>query len=802
MSLGHRTRRFAAGMATASVAASVWAGTLRAAPPGASPPKAAVKLVPSVSAVAPEASFDVAITYELADDWHIYWKNPGMSGGPPRVEWRLPQGFRAGELRFPAPHRLESGPSDFKIVTYVHAGKPVLLATLTAPSDLAPGSRVTIAAKVTTLVCKDKCITESQSLSFELPAVAEASSVEPANKELFERAAERIPPANGRGKFVTVAALPSVESIRIGGKFDVSVTVDIKPGYHIQSNRPYIAGLIPTEAIPELATGAEFDKLVYPKAKVTIDKRLGLKLSEFFGRPVIRVPVEVTEEAVGESLKLAGIVIAQACEDRTGRCFAPETVAWSASVALVDAPLAAVASSDDGIGGEFAEPPAATESSMSLPVMLLLALLGGVILNVMPCVWPVVSIKTLSFVQQAHDDPKRVLRLGLLFALGILVSFWLLGLVAVAAKAAAGGATWGTQFSNPSFVVAMIVILYVFGLSLFGVFEINLPGAAAGTLSAATTREGYAGSFVKGMLATVLATPCTAPLLGPAIAVAFTQSSTVIMAAMTAIGLGMSLPYVLLAARPAWLRFLPKPGPWMDSFKQFTGFLLMGVVIWLLYVLGKLLGEDGVVATAAFLTFLGVACWVYGKIKLTWSTPARVLTSVGVVVIALFGGCFAYGWMYSPPEDFGRFASSEGGSPRLPGPTDWNGKTPWVHHQPGLHKELAAQGYTVFVNYTAIWCFKCQIDKVTILETDAVQDKMRELGVVPIKADFTRRPDWMAEELKAYGRAGVPFDIILPAGKPDQPIILPDLLTKGAVLEKLEEAGPSHAAPTGLASAP
>lgn len=807
MPFGHRTRRFAVGMATASVTASVWAGTLRAAPPGASPPKAAVGLVPSVSAVAPGASFDVAVAYELADDWHIYWKNPGMSGGPPRVEWRLPQGFRAGELRFPAPYRLESGPSDFKIVTYVHEGKPVLLATLTAPGDLAPGSRVTIAAKVTTLVCKDKCITESQSLSFELPAVADVSSVEPANKELFERAAERIPPANGRGKFITVAASPSVESVRMGGRFEVSVTVDIKPGYHVQSNRPYIAGLIPTEAIPEPAIGAGFDKPVYPEAKVTIDKRLGMKLSEFHGRPVIRIPVEVTEEAVGGSLELAGIVIAQACEDRTGRCFAPETVAWSANVALVDAPPAAVASSDDGLGGEFAEPPAATDSSMSLPVMLLFALLGGVILNITPCVLPVISIKVLSFVQQAHDDPRRVLRLGLLFGVGILVSFWLLGVFVVATKAAAakagvGGATWGAWFSYPEFVIAMIVILFIFGLSLFGVFDINLPGSAAAKLSAASMREGYAGAYLKGMLATALATPCTAPLLGTAIAVAFTQSNVVIMLAMTAIGVGMALPHVLLAARPAWMRFLPKPGPWMESFKQFMGFLLMGTVIWFLWVLRDLMGADGVVATGAFLTFLGLACWVYGKINLTWSAAAKSVGTAAVVAIALLGGWFAYGWMYSPPEAFGQFGSSEGGLPRLPGPTDWNGKTPWVHHRPGLHQKLATRGHTVFINYTATWCLKCQIEKKTVLEADVIHGKMRELGVVPIKADFTRRPDWIAEEMGTYGRNALPLNVILPAGKPDQPIILPELLTKRTVLEKLEEAGPSRAAPTGLASAP
>jgi len=215
----------------------------------------------------------------------------------------------------------------------------------------------------------------------------------------------------------------------------------------------------------------------------------------------------------------------------------------------------------------------------------------------------------------------------------------------------------------------------------------------------------------------------------------------------------------------------------MDSFKQFTGFLLMGVVVGLLYVLGDLLGKEGLVATIAFLTFLGLACWVYGKINLLWGAAARVLTSVGVVVIAVLGGWFAY-FIYSP------------------------GEVAWIPHRRGLHRQLAAEGRTVFVNYTATWCTKCWVEKITVLDTDAVQDKMRELGVVPIKADFTRRPDWMAEELKAYGRAGVPLDVILPAGKPDEPIILPELLTKGIVLEKLEEAGPSRAAPTGLASAP
>ena len=751
--------------------------------------KAPVRLLPSVSAVAPGASFDVAVAYQLADDWHIYWKNPGDAGATPQVVWSLPDGFAADELRFPAPHRLKNGTADSPIITYVLYGEPVLLATITAPEALRPGGEVTVAAKITTAVCHKTCLMETSQVSVKLPAVADAGAVKAANEELFAKAARAIPPADGRGKFVTVTAKPSTGSVEVGGQFDVLVTIDIKPGYHIQSNKPYVAGLIPTEVIVERRPGVELGQLAYPKAKERVDRALRMKLSEFGGQAVVKVPVsKVTADAAGDSLTLSGIVIAQACDDKAGRCFAPEVVAWTTTLGLVGG-IAGPTAAGLPVEGKAAQPlaPATTDDdqppaqdTLPLPLVLVFAFLGGIILNVMPCVWPVLSIKVLSFVQQAHDDPKRVLRLGLLFALGILVSFWLLGVAAVAGKAAVGGATWGTQFSNPTFVIAMIVVLYVFGLSLFGVFEINLPGAASGTLGAATAREGYLGSYVKGMLATVLATPCTAPLLGPAIAVAFSQSATVIMLAMTAIGLGMSLPYVVLAAKPSWLGFLPKPGPWMETFKQFTGFLLMGVVIWLLWVLGALVGESGVVSTAAFMTFLGLACWLYGKMKMTWSVTSRLAGTVAVVAIAVVGGWFAYGFMDSPSD----------------------GEIKWLAHRPGLHRQLAAEGHTVFVNYTATWCTKCLIEKKTVLDTEAVRGKMRELDVVAVRADFTRKPTWMVEELKSYGRAGVPLDVILPAGRPDNPIVLPALLTKGIVLEKLDEAGPSTAeVSAGLASA-
>jgi thiol:disulfide interchange protein DsbD len=679
-------------------------------------------------------------------------------------------------------------------------GEPALLSSITAPADLQAGSDVTIAAKVVTPVCHKSCIFETQEVSLRLPVVADATAVNPANKELFAEAAKEIPPEDGKGRYVTVTAEPSVDTVAVGGSMDVVVTIDVKPGFKVQSNKPYVAGFIPTEVVVEPVAGVELGDFVYPKAKERVDRTLKMKLSEFAGRVDVKVPVAaVTDDAAGDSLTLRGIVISQACAEGSGRCFAPEAVAWSTTVALTGAKAVASATPS---GQDQAEEPAfaatadedgeAGSESMTLPVVLLFAFLGGIILNVMPCVWPVLSIKVLSFVQQAHDDPKRTLRLGLLFGLGILASFWLLGAAAVVAKTAAGGATWGTQFSHPTFVIAMIAVLYVFGLSLFGVFEINLPGAASGKLSAASAKEGYLGSYMKGMLATVLATPCTAPLLGPAIFAAFSQTAAVIMAAMTAIGLGMAAPYVVLAARPSWLGFLPKPGPWMDTFKQFTGFLMMGVVVWLLWVLGDLMGASGLVSTATFLTALGLACWFYGKIGMNWSLSGRLVGSMAVLAIAFVGGWFSYGYVYTPSEDTEQFVSAEG-PPPLPTESDWDGKIPWVRHRQGLDEQLAAQGHTVFINYTATWCTKCQVQKKTVLETEEVRAKMRDLGVIPLKADFTRRPKWLVEELKQRGTVGVPWNVIVPAGKPDQPIILPLSLSASVLQEKLEEAGPSRA---------
>ena len=302
-------------------------------------PRAPVKLVSSVTAVAPGGSFDLALAYDLANEWHIYWKNPGDSGAPPIAKWDLPPGFAVGELRFPTPRRYESGPADFRLVTYVLDGKPALLVRITAPEDLEVGSQVTLAASVTTLVCKDACLVETQQVSVKLSVVADA--VKPANEKLFQAAQKEIPPAGGKGKYITVSARPSVDSVEVGGSFDVEVTIHIKPKHKIQSNKPG-AFFIPTEVLLEPSAGVGLGEFVYPKPKEKIDKALKIKLSTYAGKPVVKVPIKkVTKEARGDRLKLSGIVIAQACQAREGgQCFPPEAVAWSTSVRLVGAQAA------------------------------------------------------------------------------------------------------------------------------------------------------------------------------------------------------------------------------------------------------------------------------------------------------------------------------------------------------------------------------------------------------------------------------------------------------------------------------
>jgi thiol:disulfide interchange protein DsbD len=410
---------------------------------------------------------------------------------------------------------------------------------------------------------------------------------------------------------------------------------------------------------------------------------------------------------------------------------------------------------------------------------LLFGFLGGFILNLMPCVLPVISLKIFGFIQHAGQDRRRILRSGLAFVAGIFTWFIGLALLLIGLKSAGREITWAFQFTNPYFVVAMSAVVLVFALNLFGVFEISLPQFANRGVLGWTAKEGDAGSFFQGVFATVLATPCTAPFLGTALGFAFTQSGWTIFLMFLAIAAGMAFPYFLLAAQPAWLRLLPKPGPWMLRVKQLMGFLLLATLLFLLAVLGAERGVEAIVWTSCFLLALSLACWMKGAFLVpTASFVSRLIVLVLVLVLVLGGGYYFIGEKFAQAQ----LASTE---TKVHG--DWQPFTPTL-----LESELK-QGHAVFVDFTAAWCLTCKFNEANVLEAGAVRDAFHRLGVTKIKADWTNADPAITKILKQFGRPGVPMYVLYP-GNHAEPILFPELLTKNLILEKLETVSPHVAA--------
>lgn len=426
-----------------------------------------------------------------------------------------------------------------------------------------------------------------------------------------------------------------------------------------------------------------------------------------------------------------------------------------------------------------AKAPLASTPLGSLWKFLLFGFLGGFILNLMPCVLPVISLKIFGFIQHAGEDRRRILRSGLAFIAGIFAWFMGLGLLLIVLKSAGREITWAFQFTNPYFVLFMSAVVLVFALNLFGVFEISLPQIANRGVLGWTAREGDVGSFFQGVFATVLATPCTAPFLGTALGFAFTQSGWTILLMFVAIAAGMSSPYLLLSAQPAWLRLLPKPGAWMVRVKELMGFLLLATLLFLLWVLGAQRGVEGILWASCFLLAVSIACWMKGAfLGPTASFTARLVAIVIACALLVGSGYYFIG------EKFRGTRLASGESPMQ---GDWQPFTPQR-----LEEELK-QGHSVFVDFTAAWCLTCKFNEANVLESSAVQSAFKRYGVVKIKADWTNADPAITKILKQFGRPGVPMYVLYP-GKNAEPILFPELLTQSLVLEKLETVSPHVAA--------
>ena len=411
--------------------------------------------------------------------------------------------------------------------------------------------------------------------------------------------------------------------------------------------------------------------------------------------------------------------------------------------------------------------------------MLLYAFIGGLILNIMPCVLPVIALKILGFVGESRSDPRHVRALGLVYALGVLVSFLVLAVVVIGVKSAGHHAGWGMQFGSPVFVVFLTTLVTLVALNLFGVFEINLGGRALDAAGGLASKSGPAGAFFNGVLATALATPCTAPFLSLALGFAFAQKAQVILLMFLTVGAGLAAPYVALSGNPAWLRFLPKPGAWMEKFKIAMGFPMLATVVWLYYVASALYGER-LVWLGIFLVIVALAAWIFGEFVQRGQNRKSVAL---VIVLILLAGGYVY-----PLEKQLRWrelaADTNPASSLKPTSEaiDWQ---PWT---PEAVATARSQGHPVLVDFTARWCLTCQVNKTTSIEIPSVRARLKSMDAVALLGDYTRTPDRITTELNRFSRAGVPLVLVYPKDPAAPPIVLPEILTPGIVLNALDQA--------------
>ena len=663
------------------------------------------ELLADTSAIVPGKAFTVGLLLRMAPGWHTYWKFSGDAGLPTELKWKLPQGWKIGEIQWSIPLKTID-PGD--IETYGYENEVLLMQEITPPSKIDESS-VKLSAEANWLVCEKICIPGGETLQLELPI---STNSQPANTELFARY-RRLLPQNWPG-----ADAATTEWSRAGSDLRLKVASVALANYPAVDFFP----------LPEQGT-----VVGHP----TVESRNKNQI-------LFRIPIESSGKSMSA---MAGLVVFSQQPNGDDRA------AWQIT------------------------PPSIVSAAHPVPVrgiftFLLFGFLGGIILNLMPCVLPVISLKIFGFIQQAGQSRQKILRSGIAFALGIFAWFIALALLLIALKAVGRDVTWGGfQFTNAYFVLALSVIVLVFALNLFGVFEISLPQSMTRGLLSTTERKDDLGSFFQGVFATVLATPCSAPFLGTALGFAFSQSPAIILAMFVAIAAGMSAPYLLLSAQPAWLRFLPKPGSWMMHVKQFMGFLLLATLLFLLYVLGAQRGLEGAIWASSFLLVISVACWIKGAFVVPTASAAKRSVAVVLMLVLVFasGVYFIGNKFYS--------ASVAGTDSRLRG--DWQAFAP-----DRLQAELE-QGHPVFVDFTAAWCLTCKFNEANVLESQEVREAFQRRGVVKLRADWTNGDPVITKLLQQFGRPGVPLYVLYP-GKSEEPIVFPELLTKSMVLEKLE----------------
>ncbi|HXT52491.1 MAG TPA: thioredoxin family protein [Thermoanaerobaculia bacterium] len=568
--------------------------------------------------------------------------------------------------------------------------------------------------------------------------------------------------------------------------------VRIEDGWHVNSHTPTYEYLIPTKLEVALPAGWDAPKLTYPQPEIARFTFAEEPLSVFQGEVPILAAFRVPKaQSVGE-VPLSVTLTYQACNDT--QCLPPVEHEQKATLRIGGAGeakdhgwfareegAAGAASGGDGGAGKprgsgaqtsgaansttAATSATAAGASRSLLWILALGLLGGLILNAMPCVLPVLSIKVFSLVKHANASRREVAISGLATTAGILASFWALAAAAVLARRAGAAVGWGLHFQQPAFVALLAVVVVLFSLNMWGIFEIQLPGRLA-TAAGGGRREGIAGHFVTGLFATLMATPCSAPFLGTAVGFALGQPAIAVFAVFTAVGLGMAAPYLLLAAWPRAARLLPKPGAWMVRLKEVMGFLLAAAAVWLFYVLAQQVSAGWLAAVQLGLLLLALVVWL-GR-----GARAGLPRAAAIAAVLVVAGGTVWAAAAAPPARRGVLAEPE------------RGLIAWQPFERARAEQLAAGGTLVFVDVTADWCVTCKVNERLVLDTPEVAGAFDRNGVVAMRADWTTRDRAIGDFLAAHGRYGIPFYLLYRPG--GEPHVFPELITRDLVIGAVE----------------
>ena len=590
-------------------------------------------LVSEVGAIRPGETFTVGLKMVHSGPWHTYWENPG-TGQPTRITWDLPQGLTAGPIQWPVPEAKK----DVIGTSNIYGGTIYLLTDIAVADDVAVGSKVTVAAKANWLQCDETCKPGKAQLSLDLPVVADPAdvTVSAALKAPFERVRAQQPVSSDllsvaiedQGTAVLVKLTPAGGANSTPGKvhvFHVAKDALTEPSAEaVKQGNTYVATFEKNDDAGSI-TGME-----------------GFAFAENGWGPngtVVSVGLPPLEGDNGASESATGESIASSA---TGESIAPSATASAVSagpVVLTEMTPAERTALDEvlswgkvALGGEKEEE--------TLPLILIFAFLGGLILNLMPCVFPVLGIKIMGFVNQAGEESRRIKMHGLVFGAGVLFSMWVLVAALLAVKVSTSGTiVWGEQLRQPWFVATMIGVIYAFGLSLAGLFEIGASLTTAG--GQLQNKKGYSGSFFSGLLTVLIASPCTGPFMAPAISFAFNQPAFQTLLIFTVLGLGLASPYIVLSFFPALIQKLPRPGAWMETFKQFMAFPMLATVVWLVAVFGKQMGVDGVVKLLIAMLILTFGLWIFGR----YGTPIRKTgtrwTARITLVVTLAGSVYA-----------------------------------------------------------------------------------------------------------------------------------------------------------------